>query len=108
MAILVDDGIATGLTIRAAIKELKLHHHPKKIVVAVPIAPQEVVIELEKSGVEVLSIITDSAFSAVSNYYLHFPQVTDKTVIKTLTSSSPDSNFRPVYMEHKLTRTEGR
>ena len=55
-AILVDDGIATGLTIKAAIRELKMHYHPSKIVVAVPVAPSEIVEELKKTGVEFIAV----------------------------------------------------
>lgn len=84
-AILVDDGIATGLTMKAAIKELKLHQQPKKIVVAVPIASSEAVWELKAEGVEVVTIATPKEFlGAIGAYYEKFDPVSDGEVIQLL------------------------
>ncbi len=85
IAIVVDDGIATGLTIKAAIKELKIHYSPRRIIVAVPIAPRDVVVEWKKEGVEVLPIITIKDFSgSLGSYYLKFPPINDNEVIKVI------------------------
>lgn len=84
-AILVDDGIATGLTMKTAIKELKIHYRPAKIVVAVPVAPKETVDELKKEGVDVLSILTTKEFQgAIGAYYEDFSPVNDEDVIRIL------------------------
>ncbi len=84
-AILVDDGIATGLTIKAAIKELKLHYNPKKIIIAVPVTPRDIADELKKMGVEVKSILITSDFlGSIGAYYQNFPPVGDKEVISFL------------------------
>lgn len=84
-AILVDDGIATGLTIKAALNELKMHYAPKKIIIAVPVAPRETVDELEKMGANVLSIITTKEFlGSIGAYYQDFSPVEDKDVIRML------------------------
>lgn len=84
-AILIDDGIATGLTIKAAIKELKLHYAPQKIIVAVPVAPQDVADDLTKEEVEVLSIITTKEFlGSIGAYYQDFSPVEDHDVIRIM------------------------
>jgi len=84
-AILVDDGIATGLTMKAALKELKMHYNPQKIIIAVPVAPRDVVDELEKMEVEVLAIISDRDFlGAIGSYYQDFTSVEDQDVIRIM------------------------
>ena len=84
-AILVDDGIATGLTMKAAIKELKLHYHPKKIIVAVPVVPKDTAKELESQGVEVVAVdIPETFLGAIGSYYRDFSPVEDDEVIKIL------------------------
>ncbi|MCL4387075.1 ribose-phosphate diphosphokinase, partial [Patescibacteria group bacterium] len=83
IAIIVDDGIATGLTVKAAIEEIK-HKGPKKIVVAVSVAPEETVKELkpEIDDFVALDIPRPSHFAgAIGIYYEYFPQVTDEEVI---------------------------
>lgn len=62
-----------------------MHYSPKNIIVAVPVAPREIVAELEKDGVVVLSILTTKDFlGSIGAYYINFPQVTDEEVIKTI------------------------
>lgn len=84
IAIIVDDGIATGLTMQAAIRDIK-NKKPAKIIVAVPVAPQETVGELQKEvdGVVVLDAPEDYA-GAVGAYYRDFPQIEDDEVITLL------------------------
>lgn len=86
VAILVDDGIATGLTMRVAIMELK-HRKPKKIVVAIPVIPIGTAEILGKEADEVvaLDISPENEFlGAVGAYYEEFPQVSDEEVIQLL------------------------
>ena len=84
-AILVDDGIATGLTMKAAIKELKMHYFPQRIIVAVPVAPKDIVDELGQEGVAVLSILTTRKFlGSIGAYYEDFSPVEDKDVIEIM------------------------
>lgn len=88
IAILVDDGIATGLTIRVGILELK-HKNPSKIVVAAPIIPRQIFDLLQKEVDEVvaLEVPKESEFlGAVGSYYDFFPQVSDEEVIGYLNS----------------------
>ncbi len=80
--IIVDDGIATGLTMQAAVLAVR-GRRPKKIVVAVPVAPHEAVDKLEKQVDEV--VVLDTGFrGAVGTHYLWFPEVTDDTVKELL------------------------
>lgn len=89
VAIVVDDGIATGLTMKAAIQELKLHYNPKKIVVTIPVAPDETAKELEAMGVEVVTIKRPVEFlGAVGSYFEDFPQVSDEEVIRHLQNAN--------------------
>lgn len=83
-AVLVDDGIATGLTIRLAINELK-HLKPKQIIVAVPVAPADVAKQIEKTVDKLVTLDAPAIYAgAVGNYYENFPQIEDKEVIKLL------------------------
>ncbi len=82
--IIVDDGIATGLTMALAISEVQ-HHNPKKIIVAVPIIPTETAQKLEKNIDELIALeISDNYLGAVGAYYDSFPQVSDEEVINIL------------------------
>jgi len=86
VAILVDDGIATGFTMRVGIMELR-HRKPKKIVVAIPVIPKGTakILSREADEVVALDIPSDDKFlGSVSAYYEEFPQVTDEEVVKIL------------------------
>jgi len=83
-AIITDDGIATGLTIRLAVQAIK-KQKPERIVVAVPVAPGEVVRELKKEADELIVLLPPSEFmGAVGAHYQEFEQVDDETVIQLL------------------------
>lgn len=85
IAILIDDGIATGLTMQAAVLELKRNYHPEKIIVAVPVAPIETVNKLKEMGVEfVASEKPEDFLGAVGAYYENFSPVEDEGVIKIM------------------------
>lgn len=83
-AIIIDDGVATGLTIKAAIKEIK-QQNPKQVVVAVPVLPKDIASGLRSqvNGLVALEIPEEFAGS-VGSYYDYFPQVSDKEVIHIL------------------------
>jgi predicted phosphoribosyltransferase len=83
-AILVDDGVATGLTMLAAIREVK-RREPGYIVVAIPVAPADTVARLAQEVDDVVGVeITSNYWGAVSAYYDQFAQVTDQEVIRLL------------------------
>jgi erythromycin esterase-like protein/predicted phosphoribosyltransferase len=77
--ILVDDGLATGSTMRAAIAALR-RHRPARIVVAVPAAPASVCRELAAQVDEAVCATTPSPFRAVGTSYRNFDQVSDEEV----------------------------
>ena len=80
VVIVVDDGIATGLTMEAAVRAAK-HKHPKKLIVAVPVAPHESVGTLESLADEVIVLDNpDNFMGAVGSHYMEFGQVGDEEV----------------------------
>lgn len=82
-AIVVDDGLATGSTARAAVKALR-RQHPKRLVLAVPVAPIETAEILGREVDEIVTLETHADFGSVSMYYDEFPQVTDQEVVALL------------------------
>lgn len=92
--ILVDDGIATGATIKASIKALK-KLQPKKIIIAVPVAALSTINEIKLLVDEVICPITPVNFIAVGKWYHDFNQTEDKEVIDLLQLQSE-------YMQDKM------
>lgn len=83
IVILVDDGIATGSTIKAAIEALRTHQ-PKSIIVAVPVAAYSTCQEIEPLVEQLVCPIKPIDFDSVSLWYEHFPQVSDNEVMLLL------------------------
>lgn len=81
--ILVDDGVATGSTMLAAIYLLR-EERVASIIAAVPVGPKETLGELKKVVDEVIFLETPEPFSAVGNHYEHFDQVSDEEVASLL------------------------
>ena len=77
IVILVDDGIATGSTMRAAVAVVR-SRSPQRVVIAVPTAPVSTVKELRNVADDVISIITPDAFVGVGQWYDDFRQVSDE------------------------------
>jgi putative phosphoribosyl transferase len=77
--ILVDDGIATAFTMRAAVAVLRLCR-PAQIVIAVPIAPASSVDELRTEVDDVVSCLTSEEFESVDEWYEDFRQISDESV----------------------------
>jgi putative phosphoribosyl transferase len=82
-AILVDDGIATGATVRAALKAVR-RAKPLKLVLAVPVAPPDTIADLQAEVDEVICLATPEPFFAIGNFYQDFSQTTDEEVVKLL------------------------
>jgi putative phosphoribosyl transferase len=98
-AIVVDDGIATGATFRAALEALK-QMDAAKVVAAIPVAPIESVLAVEQLADEVVCLATPEPFYAVGLHYGDFSQTTDEEVLDLLSqarqwSEQLDSNQRP-------------
>jgi putative phosphoribosyl transferase len=81
--ILVDDGVATGATIKAAITTLR-EEKLKKLIVALPVAPPGIADELKQVVDSFICIETPIDFMAVGAYYHDFTQVSDEEVIELL------------------------
>lgn len=85
--LLVDDGVATGYTMRAAVAALR-QRSPKQIVVAVPVAAKDTRDELQKEADVVVSLFTPLDFVAVGQWYRRFEQ-TDDEEVRLLLESAP-------------------
>lgn len=83
VAILVDDGIATGSTLLAAIRFIKTQK-PSKLVVGVGVAPPETAIRINKEVDEMVCLQTPDSFMAVGQFFMDFRQVSDEEVIASL------------------------
>lgn len=81
--VLVDDGIATGNTMMATIKLLK-KQKPERIVVAVPLAPPNIVKKISDAADEFVVLASPEKFSAIGQFYEEFRQVNDDEVISLL------------------------
>jgi putative phosphoribosyl transferase len=77
--LLVDDGLATGASMRAAVEAVRAQH-PKAIVVAVPVAPAETCDALRAAADDVVCAMTPEPFDAVGLWYDDFRQTTDEEV----------------------------
>ncbi|NPV29416.1 MAG: phosphoribosyltransferase [Firmicutes bacterium] len=82
-AILVDDGIATGFTVQAALRSLR-RQKPARLVLAVPVAPWEAVVRLKPEVDELIFLLNPEVFYAVGQFYKDFRQTTDEEVIAAL------------------------
>jgi predicted phosphoribosyltransferase len=81
--IVVDDGIATGASLRAAVLVLQ-SLKPKKIILAVPVAPASTLEEFRGIVDEIICPATPEPFYGVGMWYQHFPQTTDEAVCQLL------------------------
>jgi putative phosphoribosyl transferase len=101
IVIVVDDGIATGSTIRVAIAALR-KLAPQRIIVAAGVAPLSTHLLLGAEADEVVCLLTPREFRAVGQFYSGFPELTDEEVCKLLDRAGPraakhaDASFRVV------------
>src|SRR5881296_3305160 len=89
IVILVYDGLATGATMRAAVKALR-QRGTAKIVVAVPVGPPDTCRELEEEGDETICLSKPPFFQAVGQYYEDFSQTSDDDVRELLSSAAQE------------------
>ena len=89
--ILVDDGVATGATMRAAILALK-HLHPTKLILAIPVAPADTCDELARMVDSLIVLETPEPFYGIGMWYGDFSQTTDEEVLALVMTcyTSPD------------------
>ena len=83
MVIVVDDGVATGATMRAALRALRLRH-PRRLVLAIPVAPVEAMEALRGDVDQIECLESHVSFGAIGNFYSDFHQVSDDEVIAAL------------------------
>jgi putative phosphoribosyl transferase len=88
--VLVDDGLATGATMKAAAKALRAQG-PREIVVAVPVASQEASGDLQHLADKVICAETPEPFVAVGAWYQDFAQITDQEVQRLLSQAEHES-----------------
>ena len=81
--ILIDDGLATGTTMRAALVAIK-KQAPRRVVIAVPVAPYQTVQEFSLMGDEIVCVMTPEPFHAIGLWYQEFFQVADEEVCHLL------------------------
>lgn len=94
IVILVDDGIATGSTMRAAISVLK-PQQPQRLIVAIPVAPPETCEALKGEVDEVVCLLAPEAFYAIGLWYEDFSQTTDDEV-RDLLAKQGKSRLQPI------------
>lgn len=83
IVIVIDDGLATGSTMIAALHALKAKH-PKKLICAVPVAPPDTLEKIKPYADEIVCLNSPRDFYAVGQFYQDFPQVSDEEVIQSL------------------------
>jgi len=82
-AIVVDDGIATGTTMRAALLAIR-RRRPARLILAVPVAPAEVIDALRSDVDEIVALETPADFLAIGQFYADFHQMSDDEVLALL------------------------
>jgi putative phosphoribosyl transferase len=86
-AILVDDGIATGATVRAALRATRARK-PGRLVLATPVAPSDTLAALQAEADDVVCLETPAFFGAIGTYYDDFRQISDDEVVTLIASAT--------------------
>ena len=100
--ILIDDGLATGSTMRAAAAALR-QQGPARIVIAVPVSSPQTCQELGAEVDEIVCLVTPEMFYAVGMWYIDFSPTTDEEVRDLLRQSHTDSNNHPMSRDTTFT-----
>jgi putative phosphoribosyl transferase len=87
VVIVIDDGLATGATMLAALQWVRAGK-PEKLICAVPVSPPDTLAKVEQLADEVVCLETPPYFQAVGQFYRHFPQIDDQEVIAILRTSA--------------------
>jgi len=97
IAIVIDDGIATGATMRAALRATRMRN-PEQLVLAVPVAPTDILADMRQEVDDVVCLEDHAVFGAIGFFYADFRQTSDQEVIDTLARfppPGPDVATRP-------------
>ncbi len=103
-AIIVDDGMATGATVRAAVKALR-RRGATQVIVAVPVAPPDAVAALEAAGAEVVCPHVCEPFFGVGSFYSDFRQLSDNEVVASIDAFRSEISRRRKPRQERATRT---
>ena len=95
VVVVVDDGIATGATARGALQATRVRR-PKKLVLAIPVAPAETVEALREDADDIVCLGEMGPFGAIGYHYDDFRQLTDDDVVKTLARFHPHQDQQVV------------
>lgn len=101
-ALVVDDGIATGATVRAALHAIR-RAEPARLVLAAPVAPPDTIESLRGDADEIVCLATPETFWAISMFYGRFPQVDDAEVtqlIEQADAAAGDTDGEPASENH--------
>lgn len=82
-AIVVDDGVATGMTMQAALRSVR-RRQPAKLIAAVPVASREALAMLRREADDVVCLNSPGSFGSVGSFYRDFEQVSDAEVVELL------------------------
>jgi predicted phosphoribosyltransferase len=99
IVLLVDDGLATGTSMRAAVTALR-QQDPAGIVIAVPVAAADTCADLESEAEQVICLENPEPFYAVGLFYRHFAQVTDEQVRELLEQSAEEEAHKAHSDDH--------
>jgi putative phosphoribosyl transferase len=88
ITIVIDDGLATGATMIAALHAIRARE-PAKLICAVPVAPPDTLERVSQLADEVICLQIPENFRSVGQFYRHFPQVEEDEVIQILSALSP-------------------
>ena len=100
IVIIVDDGLATGASMIAALHNVR-KSKPAKLICAVPVAPRDTLKKVAALADEVICLETPDDFEAVGQFYVNFPQVEDSEVIAIL-ESAQRQDTKNTYQTHSF------
>jgi putative phosphoribosyl transferase len=90
-AIVIDDGIATGATVRAALRAVRAQH-PSKLVLAIPVAAASSLVALEREADDIVCLSAPAHLSAIGFFYDDFRQISDEAVSAIMNANPARSN----------------
>jgi predicted phosphoribosyltransferase len=95
VTIITDDGVATGATFKVALAAAR-HENPKRLIAALPVGPEETIIELAAAADEMICLRAPGGFGAVGQFYQHFDQLEDEDVLAILREENERSKKRTI------------
>ena len=104
-AIIVDDGVATGTTMKVAIRALK-RRSPREVVVAVPVAPPDTLAELACEADWIVCLSQPAHFHALGQHYLGFPQLSDGDVVSAMDKAARSQSARQRVKQKQIIATK--